>query len=465
VTAPVLDFDLDRPLPQWPDGERAVLGAVLIHPPALRRVASALVPEDFFRDGHQLIWSAFLALDADGIEADLLTTKELLARDGNLDRAGGAAYISSLIDAIPDIANVEFYARGVREKSRLRQAIKIGNGIMRAAFDHGARSGEIVAKFAERLQLVQPSDTDDAILDLGTVAERLFALYENGGVPRGALTGWPSLDPHYTVAPGAWTLITGIPGHGKSGFLDALCINLAKQHGWQSVMFSAENYPPESHLATMLEKYLGEPFNEGPTARMSPTAMKRGVSFIAKHFRFLDPAAERMTVDRILALASALSQERKLDVLTIDPWNELQHDRAKDLSETEYTSVALTKIRRWARQHEAHVFLVAHPTKMQKDRDTGKYGVPTPYDVSGSAHWRNKADYCLTVYRDITTDGDDPNVQIHVQKVRRREMGRLGMVTLRYDKVTSGYSDPGAPRERWIGDYSERHEERAIFNR
>jgi twinkle protein len=213
------------------------------------------------------------------------------------------------------------------------------------------------------------------------------------------------------------------------------------------VMFSAENFPPESHIASLIEKYTGQPFSKGITPQMSEQEMRRGQAFIEKHFRFINPASEGMTLDRLLAISSALAEMRPVDVLTVDPWNELHHERSQHVSETEYVSVQLTKLRRWARKHRAHVYLVAHPQKMQKDRDTGKYGVPTPYDVSGSAHWRNKADYCLTVYRDITAGDDDTNVAVHVQKVRRREMGRLGQVMLTYDKVTSEYRDGQAPRQ------------------
>jgi len=449
-----LDVALDRPLPQSPDAERAVLGSILINNAAMDRVALLVDTEDFFRDAHRTIFATMKRLAESVKEIDPLTLRERLSASAQLEQVGGSAYVASLVDKIPDIANVERYAQIVREKADLRRLIVIGNKLMRAALDtDGVPAAEIAAAAAEETQMVRPNDLRGVVLDLGEVVGRLAAVYRIGGVERGASTAWPSLDEHYTVAPGAWTLITGIPGHGKSGFLDHLVLNLAKKHDWQAVMFSAENFPPESHLASLLEKFLGEPFNEGPTARMQQPAMERGLMFVNQHFRFIDPAAERMTVDRILATATALAEKRQVNVLTIDPWNELHHDRAKGITETEYISVCLTKVRRWARKHRAHVFVVAHPQKMEKDRNSGQYGVPTPYDVSGSAHWRNKADYCLTVYRDIT-NGDDPNVQIHVQKVRRREMGRLGVVTLHYDKVTSEYRDPTRPRGRW----EDRHE-------
>lgn len=76
---------------------------------------------------------------------------------------------------------------------------------------------------------------------------------------------------------------------------------------------------------------------------------------------------------------------------------------------------------------------------MQKDRD-GKYPVPTPRDVSGSAHFWNKADNAITVWRDLAEGGQE--VQIHVQKVRWKHIGRIGVATLKYDRETGRYQEP-----------------------
>jgi twinkle protein len=182
---------------------------------------------------------------------------------------------------------------------------------------------------------------------------------------------------------------------------------------------------------------------------MTTEQLRLALRFIQEHITFVNPAIEGMTVDRLLGIASALAKNERVDALVIDPWNELSHNtRPPHMLETEYISITLTKIRRWARKHNAHVFLVVHPAKMQKNRESGKYDVPQPYDVSGSAHWRNKADYALCIHRDIT-EGDQPEVGVYVQKVRRREIGRVGRVILHYDKVTGSYIDPVTPRRCW----------------
>lgn len=84
------------------------------------------------------------------------------------------------------------------------------------------------------------------------------------------------------------------------------------------------------------------------------------------------------------------------------------------------------------------MWIVAHPTKMYKDSD-GKYPIPTPYDIAGSAHFRNKADNCITVWRDLLDE--ERAVEIHIQKIRFREVGKVGKAELHYDVTTGRYSN------------------------
>jgi twinkle protein len=124
--------------------------------------------------------------------------------------------------------------------------------------------------------------------------------------------------------------------------------------------------------------------------------------------------------------------------VVIDPWNQLDHYRPNNLSETEYISQTLTHVIQRVRENNIHLWLVAHPTKLQKDRD-GNYPVPRPHDVSGSAHWWNKADNCITVWRDLAEGSQD--VDIHVQKIRWKHIGKIGVTTLKYDRVTGRYNE------------------------
>jgi twinkle protein len=254
------------------------------------------------------------------------------------------------------------------------------------------------------------------------------------GAPKGTSTGWSSMDPFYNVMVGEWTLVTGIPGSGKSEWLDALTVNLAKNHGWTFGIFSPENQPLEYHADKLIEKYTGKPVAEGATERMTVNEHEEAMQWVNAHYTFILP--ELPTVDSLLETAQQLVLSHGIRGLVMDPWNEIDHSRAAAISETEHISQCLSKIRQFARNNGIHVWVVAHPRIMRKE--DGKYPVPTPYDVAGSAHWRNKADNCITVHWDQVKGGD--TVQIHIQKVRKKQNGRIGMVELRYNKVVGQYS-------------------------
>jgi twinkle protein len=274
----------------------------------------------------------------------------------------------------------------------------------------------------------------EGIFEITDLQKQILNLYRDGS-EGGLSPGWPSVKELYTVRPGEWTLITGIPGHGKSEFLDAILVNLMWSN-WRFAIFSPENQPLQLHVAKLMEKVAGLPFHRGVTKRMDENSVKEGMGLLNNVFTFILPPEDEITIDGILSRAKTLVLRKGIKGLVIDPWNELDHKRSGFLTETEYISQALSKVRRFARAYGIHIWLVVHPTKLQKNAE-GDYPVPTPYDCQGSAHWRNKADNCIAVYRNMKND----DVEIHVQKIRFKEVGKVGMVPLKYDKVTGRYSD------------------------
>jgi twinkle protein len=276
-----------------------------------------------------------------------------------------------------------------------------------------------------------------AIIKPKDLIHELNELHERK-VSRGFSTGWDDLDEYFTVRPGEFTVITGMPSHGKSEWLDALCVNLVKKFNFRIPIFSPENHPLEMHLSKILEKVSGKPFyGQG---RMDTLEMLEALESIETNFGFIKPSETEFTPRDIANLAADFLNgclDTMPKAMIIDPWNEMDHYRPPGLSETEYISRILTELRRFAREFKTHLFLVAHPMKMQKDKD-GNYPVPRPYDISGSAHWYNKADNCIAVWRDVV---NDPYMtQVHIQKVRFKATGKPGMVNLEYMGI--GYEQP-----------------------
>jgi twinkle protein len=277
------------------------------------------------------------------------------------------------------------------------------------------------------------------VFEVQDLSDRIEQLYKNGW-EKGVSTGWDEVDRFYTVRPGEFTVVTGIPNSGKSNWVDALITNLAATHGWRFAIFSPENQPLEDHMGRMIEKYAQCPFDDGPTERMDVATMRMGRAWIHEHFYWILPDEDtEWTIENVLERARALVFRKGVRGLVIDPWNEIEHYRSGGMTETEYVSHALKRMRQFARHHGIHLWVVAHPSKLYREKD-GSYPVPTLYDISGSAHWRNKADNGICVWRDF--QDEQAFVEVHVQKIRFRQIGRLGVSKLEYVKPTASYRDP-----------------------
>lgn len=286
--------------------------------------------------------------------------------------------------------------------------------------------------------------TDDAGLDKGFLTfkdleDELADVYKNG-LARGLPLEWPITQDLYTVRRGEWTLVTGMPSHGKSEFMDSLVMSLAIDHDWRIAVFSPENMPHKLHATKLIEKLAGLPALPNRPDRMDISTFALAREVLNERFFFVYP--KKRTIEDILAIVELLVRKHRVSGVIIDPWNEIEHQRPASLNETEYISQTLSRIRGFARAKDIHIWLIAHPTKMMRDKN-GNYPVPRPYDVSGSAHFYNKADNCLTIWRDAGAEDEETRntVELHVQKVRFKMTGKVGLCQLFYERASGCFRD------------------------
>lgn len=275
----------------------------------------------------------------------------------------------------------------------------------------------------------------EGIVQVEDCYESLINLYHQG-TRKGLSTGFKNVDEFYTVRPCEWTVISGSPGSGKSEWLDAVMVNMVSVHDWKFAVCSPENQPIEQHITKLLEKAVGQPFSAGGTPRMNVENLNNAIAWLNNSFFFILPQA--ITLDNILERARHLIKTKGINGLVIDPWNEVEATKPKDLSETEWISRQLAKIRRFARENQIHIWVVAHPVKLQRDKKTDEYPVPTLYDISGSAHWYNKADNGIIVYRQ---DKTSTKTNIFIQKIRFKAVGKIGRADFDYNRVTGIYTE------------------------
>jgi len=268
-------------------------------------------------------------------------------------------------------------------------------------------------------------------------AEEIGKLY-NEGLPSGDGTGWASLDELYTVAVHYWTIITGIPSHGKSTWMDNLMLNLIRQ-GWKFVVYSPENQPPALHMAGLVEKALRRPFRDGYHNRLTPPDLARVLSHLENSIRILALDADSHVfpaLGDIMDVAHEIINEiwpiNKVGLL-IDPWNELDHSPIAGMNETQMTNYELMHFRHWVRRHNVHGFVVAHPQKPQRGRD-GDLRPVGLYDINGSAAYFNKCDHGIIVRR-----REDNVTEIDVEKCRFKHLGKKGNTFLHFNFGTGTY--------------------------
>lgn len=287
----------------------------------------------------------------------------------------------------------------------------------------------------------------EGIITLDEMYDTICSWYEHG-YPKGASTRIPGLDDLLTFAPGQLTMVTGIPGHGKDEICNWIMANLAKYEQWPWGVCGFEE-EAEQTVTKIIEKFIGKSFDfrKDASQRVSVEEFQRGILFVDKLFHFYKTEAIDTDIESLLALADRLVLKYGIKGLILNPWNWI--DNITDLKETDYISWALSKIIRFARKRGVHVIVIAHTTKIEKDKQTKKYSVPNLYSISGSAHFHNKTHNGITVYRDEDT------VDVYVQKVKQSWLGQKGFSTYKYDTFTRQYeflscSAPPRPGARLI---------------
>jgi twinkle protein len=265
--------------------------------------------------------------------------------------------------------------------------------------------------------------------------------YYNNGLPKGYGIGMSEFDMFLRFQPGYLTTITGIPGHGKSEFLDFIICRLNISHDWKFALYSPENHPLQLHFSKLAEKIIGKSF-EGKD-RMSPIDLTSTIDYLKDSFFFVNPEDD-FSLDSILLAVKSLVRKKGIKAFVIDAWNKLDHKYTTN--ETQYISQQLDKITLFCEKNNVHCFLVAHPTKIQKDANTGKYLIPNLYNISGSANFYNKTANGITVYRDY----DKFTTEVYIQKVKFKNWGEVGTVTLAWDKINGRYYKGYPSYDSWI---------------
>ena len=267
------------------------------------------------------------------------------------------------------------------------------------------------------------------VLPEGFLRESLNGLLGHK-LPQGYKIGIKELDDICRFDKERLITVTGVPGSGKSEYMDFITTSLNKLYGLKTLYFSPENMPVEFHLDKLIRKFTCKPLHE-----LTDEERETAVSYVLNNFFFIN-CYDVTKLSDILRYAEEMVIEKHIDILVIDPYNRIDVEQSATDIETQYISRILDELSRLAIKHHLMVFLVAHPRKMSTSNNGRRIDRPTAYDINGSANFFNKSDYVVIVHRENRAESE---TIVAVDKVKFANYGQIGEAKLEYDRVSGNY--------------------------
>ena len=245
------------------------------------------------------------------------------------------------------------------------------------------------------------------------VEDELKDFVQNGFKP-GFQIGLQNFDEIFSTYTGQFITVTGIPSSGKSDFVDQMVIGYNLKYNWKIAYASPENQPTYLHAHKLMRKIWGD---------MPVLNDKEKWANISEHindnFYFID--MERYTIDSVLNKGKELVKRKGIKCLVLDPFNKIRDNQSGYEDVNRYTMEYLTKIEVFAKKYNVLVIVVAHPTKMYRDKE-GNIDEPTMYNIKGGGEWYDASYHGLLVHRDY----ENKTVKVKVLKVKFQNLGQNG---------------------------------------
>ena len=269
------------------------------------------------------------------------------------------------------------------------------------------------------------------VYEVADFENELDAYFENG-LPQGKTIDIPELDEKIRWLTGHYATVTGSPTSGKSEFIDFVCARLNLLHQWKIGYYSPESAPLAVLFSKVFSKFSG--FKFGKKYNHSESDRYSVQDYINENYFWVNPVDD-IKLDDILAKFEYLVRAKGVKVFVIDPFNRIETDQDYLHDKLLYIKKTLKKIISFVKKNDCLLFLIAHPTKLQKTKE-GKFPMASMYDISGSADFFNMTSYGISVRR----EQDDETLeflsygQVAISKAKLNEtMGSTGIWEFRYN--------------------------------
>ncbi|MFQ5930559.1 MAG: replicative DNA helicase, partial [Acidobacteriota bacterium] len=428
--------------PDWYYAVRHTLGAVLLENTALHQAQQILREDDFYRDDHRRIYRAMGELSERSAAIDLLTIKDELERHGELEAVGGATYLASLVDGVPKWANIEHYARIVKEKSLLRKLIHAANEILIRGFSNEESPLDLIELAEKAIFDISQEKIQSGFVRLQDLLSETYknieSLHERKELITGIPMGFVDLDRLTSgLQPCDLIIVAARPGLGKT----SLALNVAQYAAVQKekvVGFFSLEMAAQQLVTRMLcseARVDSHKVRSGYLSKEDWNRLAKAMSKLSRARIFIDDTPGIAIVE-MRSKARRLKAEHGLDLLVVDYLQLMSGassgSRVRFENRQQEISAISRSLKGLAKELDIPLIAVSQLSRAPEQR-RGDHR-PQLSDLRESGSIEQDADLVLFIYReDLYNKGERPDeegiAQIIIGKQRN---GPIGTVKLAF---------------------------------
>jgi replicative DNA helicase len=442
-------------LPYEPDAERAVLGAVLLDPGSLLQVLEKLRGEEFYLESHRIILEGCVQLHQRGQAADLLTVTNHLREEGQLERVGGASYLSSLVDALPDVANVAHYAEIVYDKFIKRQLIATAQRILTTcSLDQGIARDAVELAQRDVYRIAEDTLAGGLVHVRGlaeTEIQHLEATRGSHSTLTGLDTGYVRLNELTSgLQRKDLVLLAARPSMGKTSLALNICAHAAMREGKRVAVFSLE-MAAEQLVRRLLASEARVDQRRLATGYLSKSdwpKLTMAAQALQDVHLWIDDSPGT-TVLEMSAKSRRLKQEQGLDLVMVD-YLQLMSGGTRFNSRHEEVSAISRALKGMAKELDVPMLVLSQLSR-QPERRGGDHR-PQLSDLRESGSLEQDADVVMFIVRPSVyeTDVEDPRkAELIIAKQRNGPVGQINLVFqhefTRFENADFAHEEDGAP--------------------
>ena len=431
----------DRIPPQNLEAERSTLGSMLLDKEAIFRAMEILRPEDFYKEAHRIIFQAVVSLANRNEAVDLVTVTEELRQKNQLEDVGGVPYLTSLVNAVPTAANVEFYARIVEEKALLRGLIQTATEIVNQGYE-GAEEVEKIIDQAEQaiFNVAQRRTTRGYTLlkdTLNEAFEKIEKIFESKGGVTGIPTGYSDFD-RYTAGlqPSDLIILAARPSMGKTTFALNIAQYAAVEMRIPTVIFSLEMSKEQLAMKLLCAEagVDNQRIRPGALTDADWPRLSRALGRLSEARMYIDDTPG-VSVMEVRAKARRIKAEEGLGLVIID-YLQLMQGRAKAESRQQEVSEISRGLKALARELSVPIIALSQLSRAVEQRTVK---IPTLADLRESGSLEQDADIVLFLYRDDYYNPETEKKNITELIIAKHRNGPLGSVEFFFQKDCSKF--------------------------